>query len=154
MSRKEFTGRHMAILMVSFFGIVIAVNLVMATFAVRTFGGTVVDNSYVASQRFNSWLEVAREQADLQWTVETLRDPTGHLVSRIRAFDGQPLSDAVVEVKASHPLGRAPERLLVLQDQGEGYYRSSEPLADGRWIIRLQVRRGGQEARYLTEVAP
>ncbi|MFP5454579.1 MAG: FixH family protein, partial [Alphaproteobacteria bacterium] len=54
--RRGFTGRHMAASMVGFFTVVIAVNVTMATVASHSFGGTVVDNSYVASQRFNRWL--------------------------------------------------------------------------------------------------
>ena len=152
MMRGEFTGRRMAIVMVSFFGVVIAVNLLMATFATRTFGGTVVDNSYVASQNFNGWLQEAREQAALQWEAETALDPSGHLVTRGTTPAG-PLVGATVEARASHPLGRAPERLLPLTPDQPGLYRSAEPLPSGRWIIRLSVRRDGHEARYLTEVS-
>ena len=59
--------------MVAFFGVVIAVNLLMAHYAVSTFSGTVVDNSYVASQEFNGWLGAARAQRALGWTVEVRR---------------------------------------------------------------------------------
>ena len=54
---RPFTGYHMTAILVAFFGVVIVVNFVMARYAVATFGGTVVDNSYVASQEFNGWLK-------------------------------------------------------------------------------------------------
>ena len=60
--RKAFTGRHAAMILVAFFGTVIGVNMVMASFALSTFGGTVVDNSYVASQHYNEWLARADAQ--------------------------------------------------------------------------------------------
>ncbi|MEH6702567.1 FixH family protein, partial [Parasphingorhabdus sp.] len=50
---KKFTGYHAAAMIVSFFAVVVVVNLVMAQFALSTFSGTVVDNSYVASQKYN-----------------------------------------------------------------------------------------------------
>lgn len=150
--RSEFTGRRMAIVMISFFGVVIAVNLLMATLATRTFGGTVVDNSYVASQRFNSWLREAREQSKLKWETRMGLDPSGHLIAYSRSPAG-PLVGATVEAEASHPVGRAPERRLSLTAVKPGQYRSLEPLATGRWIIRLSVRRDGQEARFRTEVS-
>ena len=56
----HLTGRHVAAIFVAFFAVVIAVNVLMASYAVGGFGGTVVDNSYVASQRFNGWLAQAR----------------------------------------------------------------------------------------------
>ena len=45
---RPFTGRHMAAIMVAFFGVVIAVNVYMARLATSTFTGVVVENSYVA----------------------------------------------------------------------------------------------------------
>lgn len=149
--KREFTGRHMAIVMVSFFGVVIAVNLVMATFATRTFGGTVVDNSYVASQRYNGWLEKARQQAELQWDVRPQIDPEGHLIARASTPAGA-LVGAIFAVKASHPVGRAPDREMILRASAPGMYRSSEPLPEGRWLIQLSVKRDGREARYRSEV--
>ena len=49
----EFTGRHMLAIMLAFFGVIIAVNLVMATLASKSWTGLVVKNTYVASQQFN-----------------------------------------------------------------------------------------------------
>ena len=43
----RFTGWHMAAILLGFFGLVVAVNLYMAHTAISTFGGTVVENSYV-----------------------------------------------------------------------------------------------------------
>ena len=65
--RKVFTGWHMTAILVGFFSTVIAVNVYMAHAAISTFGGTVVDNSYVASQEFNGWLAAAKKQQQLGW---------------------------------------------------------------------------------------
>jgi nitrogen fixation protein FixH len=40
--------------MVAFFGVIITVNMIMARFAVTTWSGLVVPNTYVASQQFNA----------------------------------------------------------------------------------------------------
>ena len=47
-----FTGRHMAILVISFFGVIISVNIGMAVISSVSWTGLVVDNSYIASQEF------------------------------------------------------------------------------------------------------
>ena len=73
--RKEFTGRHMAAILVAGFGVVIAVNLMMARFAVSTFGGVVVENSYVASQEFNTWLERAAQSRAIGWEPHASEGP-------------------------------------------------------------------------------
>ena len=69
MSGRKFTGWHMTGILVAFFGVVVSVNVFMARAAISTFGGTVVDNSYVASQKFNGWLDKAEAQKALGWTV-------------------------------------------------------------------------------------
>ena len=73
-----FTGRHMTAILVAFFAVVIAVNFTMARFAMSTFGGKVVENSYVASQHYNVWL--ARAEANRE-------RKTGHgVTSHIRPW--------------------------------------------------------------------
>ena len=84
--QRAFTGRHMAAIMVAFFGVVIVVNLLNARLASSTFGGEVVENSYVASQDFNRWLVANGKLASnhymdsLQFGTE-LYNPSHHLVS-------------------------------------------------------------------------
>ncbi|TIV43240.1 MAG: cytochrome oxidase, partial [Mesorhizobium sp.] len=65
---REFTGRHMLVIILAFFGVVIAVNLTMATLASTSWTGLVVENTYVASQQFNKKAEEGRAQAALGWT--------------------------------------------------------------------------------------
>jgi nitrogen fixation protein FixH len=59
-------GWHVLSGFVTAFGIIISVNLVMATQAVRTFPGLEVKNSYVASQEFNERLHA---QQALGWNI-------------------------------------------------------------------------------------
>src|SRR5688572_22451430 len=142
---RRFTGWHMTAIMLAFFGVVVTVNMVMATFATRTFGGTVVDNSYVASQRFNRWLGEARAQDRLQWSVRLAPD-TERRLAVAAASASEPLRGASVTARLSHPLGREPDRELAFTSDGQGAYRSDDPVPAGRWIVRLTVRQGGREA--------
>ena len=107
-NQRIFTGWHMATILVAFFGIVIAVNLVNARYAGATFGGVVVENSYVASQQFNDWLDEAKTENALGWDAVTTWRPDGRLVVALR---GVPTGAAVKGV-ARHPLGRMPDRAL------------------------------------------
>ncbi len=65
---RPFTGRRLAAILVSFFAVVIAVNLAMAMVARGSWSGLVVANSYVASQEFNEKVAAAREQRERGWT--------------------------------------------------------------------------------------
>jgi nitrogen fixation protein FixH len=79
MSGRKFTGWHMTGILVAFFGVVVSVNVFMAQAAISTFGGTVVDNSYVASQKFNGWLDKAEAQKALGWTVSARLNGSRHV---------------------------------------------------------------------------
>ena len=78
----RFTGKHMLAIMVVFFGVVIAVNILMARLATQTFSGVVVDNSYVASQHYNSWLDEAAKEKALGWKASVERRADGRLLVR------------------------------------------------------------------------
>ncbi len=143
---RKFTGRHFAIIMVVGFGIVVAVNFFMATLATRGFGGVVVENSYVASQKFNGWLEAAREQEKLGWSIEPSRDGDGRFAVRTASVPEL----ATMRIEIRRPLGEPEQAAINLVREADGTYRSPEPLAEGRWLTRLYVQAG--ENRWAKEV--
>jgi len=141
--RRTFTGRHMTVILVAFFGVVIAVNFTMARYASATFGGIVVENSYVASQEFNRWLDEAADERALGWDAVTTWRPDGRLVVAMR---GAPAAVAVTAM-ARHPLGRLPDRDLTFEPIGGGRFLSREMLPEGRWTLRLTMAAGGRTWR-------
>lgn len=147
MTVRRFTGRHMLITMLAFFGTIVAVNFTMAWLASSTFGGTVVDNSYVASQRFNGWLAAGRAQQALGWSVRIDLDAGRHVRIAARIPDG-----AAVSGIATHPLGRIPEQALAFVAMGNGAWRSAAPLPAGRFHVRIDIRTPGQAAAFGDEV--
>ena len=152
MLRKGFTGRHMLAVMIGFFGVVIAVNVLMAMLAAKTFSGTVVDNSYVASQHFNRWLAEGRAQERLGWRAEPGVDRHRHvriaLSDRIGALEG-----AEVHAIATHPLGRASDVALSFRASGPGVYLSEGALPAGRWHVTFEVRRGADALRLMDSMS-
>lgn len=148
---RPFTGRHMAAIICGFFGVVIAVNLLMATLATRTFGGTVVDNSYVASQKFNGWLAEARAQQALGWQ-ETVRLDAARRVRVGMSVAQRPLTGARLEGYARHPLGRAADVPLAFIPRGPGQFVSAAPLPEGRWILHIAVTRGPDRADLIADL--
>lgn len=145
---RPFTGRHMAAILVAGFGIVIAVNVTMASFAASTFGGTVVENSYVASQQFNRWLEEARVEEALGWKLAASRRPDGRIEAALSAAPADPTVTAV----ARHPLGRNPDTALTFRRDAAGTWVSRETLPEGRWTLRFDVRAQGTTWRSEQEV--
>jgi nitrogen fixation protein FixH len=149
---RRFTGWHMTGLLVAFFLVVIAVNIVMATIAVRSFGGTVVDNSYVESQRFNRYLAQARAQEGLGWRDWVGLDDARHVTLSLTDGAGEVIARARVTAVAQHPLGRAPDLSLAFREIAPGRYASEQALPVGRWQLRLVVRHGGGAQHLLRDV--
>lgn len=137
-THKPFTGYTMAMILVGFFGFVAAVNFTMAKYASATFGGVVVENSYVASQEFNSWLENAKVQDALGWEItSTWRADRRIVVNAVNVPKG-----ATMTANARHPLGRAAVQPLTMIEQPDGRFVSEQRLPDGRWSVELIITAG------------
>lgn len=139
----RFTGWHMAMILVAFFGVVIVVNVYMATLASRSFSGVVVDNSYVASQQYNKWLDEAAREKAVGWQVGAVRQGDGRVVVSLIG-DARP-DHPVLGGEAWHPLGQEADRTVSFRPAGEGRWISIDPLPEGRWRLRLKL--DGDDAR-------
>ena len=138
---STFTGKHMAMVFVGGFGVVIAVNLFMASHAVGSFHGTVVDNSYVASQNYNTWLGKAEASKALGWQAVPQRRDDGRVMLETLGLP----EGAVITAEAERPLGARDTATLTFTPQGDGRWLSDEALAPGRWQLRMAIRAGAQE---------
>ena len=139
--KREFTGRHAAIIFVGAFTVIIGVNIALAVNAVRTFPGLEVKNSYVASQEFND--RKAAQEA-LGWTVAA---DAGDGFVRIRITDDQGLPVHVASLDAT--VGRATQIKDDVHPEfnfdGRAYIASVD-LGPGNWNIRMKaVARNGTE---------
>ncbi|WP_043978511.1 FixH family protein [Novosphingobium sp. P6W] len=148
--RKPFTGRHMTAILVAGFGVVVAVNFTMAGLASLTFGGVVVENSYVASQHFNRWLDEAEKEKALGWRIEARWRSDGRVTARIdgpAAATGTAFAAAKVTATARHPLGRLADVPLTFRRDESGEWVSTGQLPAGRWTLRFDVEGGGRSWR-------
>ena len=132
---REITGRHVAIIFVAAFGVIIAVNIALAVNAVRSFPGLEVRNSYVASQNFDA---DRTAQIALGWTVRAeARD--GMLILSITDRDNR----AVEVADLSATLGRAThvqdDQTLIFDFDGERYSAPAS-IGAGNWNVRMIAR--------------
>ena len=137
---STFTGKHMAAIFVGGFAVVIAVNLFMASQAVGSFHGTVVDNSYVASQNYNGWLRQAAASKALGWQAVPHRRADGRVVVETLAVP----AGARITGTAAHPLGLRADTPLTFAPLGKGSWISNETVGLGRWQVRLAIRAGDE----------
>jgi nitrogen fixation protein FixH len=131
---REITGWHVLAIFVTFFAVIIAVNITLAWRAVSTFPGLEVENSYVASQTFDA---ERTAQLALAWTMTPTYDPE-HGVLRLAFVDA---NDRPVIVKDLDVLvGRTTEASddmvpqFALQD---GIYVAPAVLARGKWMMAV-----------------
>ncbi|WP_101342202.1 FixH family protein [Cereibacter azotoformans] len=132
----EITGRKVLAITVGAFGVIIAVNLLMAFKAVSTFPGLEVQNPYVASQTFDA--ERTAQHA-LGWSLAADYDDTAHEITlRFRDAEGRPAAVHTLDVLIGRSTeardDRRPEFLL-----RDGAFRTAQELAPGKWILRVEA---------------
>lgn len=135
---REFTGRHMLAIMLAFFGTVIAVNLVMATYARTSWTGLVVKNSYVASQQFNERAAEGREQAARNWKPALELQP-GSLSFRLIDRAGSPIRLNAVKTTFRRPAYEAEDFSVELTRRSDGAFAAQTDIRDGIWIIETSA---------------
>lgn len=151
LTNGKFTGWHMTAILVVFFGIVMAVNFYMARMALSTFGGTVVDNSYVASQNYNRWLAASDKQDKLGWTAKATLNADRIVVIDVQQ-NGQPLQGVTAIGDALHPLGRAVDQPLAFDAMPDGTLRSTTALPTGRWNVQISLRQSADIYRFVEQL--
>ncbi len=133
---REFTGKHMLMSILAFFGVIIAVNLTLAYFAVGSWTGLIVKSSYVASQDFNDVLAAAEAQDALGWTSTAFYED-GMLTFELNDAQGKPLYGYQVDAAVERPIHENEDHALVLQRVAGGPYQASVDLMPGAWVAKI-----------------
>ena len=135
--QAAFTGRHMLLTMLAFFGVIIAVNFTMAWFARSSWTGFVVENSYVASQQFNAKMAETRAQQALGWTGHfSLAD--GSVRYGISDAKGAEVALETVTITFRRPVDDREDHTIVLAKDAGGYAVAHD-MADGVWIVEIDA---------------
>lgn len=142
---RELTGKHVLIIFLAFFGVVIAVNGFMLRSAISTFTGLETDSAYRAGLAYNQQLEAARQQAALGWTVNAKVDGER---ARITVLDktGMPIPGLEGDVRLSWPTDRNLDRVGTLQLVNGTSYETllDRPLPPGQWDVIVTLRQKGE----------
>lgn len=138
---REFSGWHMLAIMVTFFSVVIAVNLTMAFFARSSWTGLVAENTHVASRKFNEKAAEGRAQAALGWRSE-LKVADGKVSYRLTDKVGNVVAAKRVLASFRRPAYEAEDQNVVLTPQQDGSLSSPVELRDGIWIVDIHAEVG------------
>lgn len=129
---REITGRHVLLITLTAFGVIIGVNVAMAVLAIGTFPGLEVRNSYVASQTFDQ--DRAAQQA-LHWTVTPEYDGR-EMVLKIVDETGAPAQIRDLQVTIGRPTHVREDQTPDFVYSG-GVFRAPVTLAPGRWNVHV-----------------
>jgi nitrogen fixation protein FixH len=136
-----FTGGKVLLILAAFFGVIFAVNFLLAYDAISTFRGEVVDNPYEVGLHYDSDIAAAAAQAERHWQVEvTLADGVR---ATFHDSEGQPIGGLTVSGLFAAPADMRRDRPFALREAGPGVYLGDAPPA-GVWDLRLKAAREGQ----------
>lgn len=132
--KRELTGRHVLVISVAAFGVIILANLAMLFAATGTFPGLVVRNSYVASQGWNARTDAQRA---LDWTATVDYAESALKVTVLNRY-GQPASASAVAVTVGRRSTDAHDQTFRL-DAGAMDHVLPIDLAPGAWRVTVEA---------------
>ncbi len=142
----ELKGWHVLVMMLAFFGVTIAVNVVFTMYAIGTFSGEDVSKPYLKGLEYNRTLEARAEQAALGWkaTIEAEHQSGGTTIStKIVDRGGEAKSALTVEAVLQRPTDARLDRTIDLSPAGDGNYRAlAADLAPGVWDVIVRTKKG------------
>ncbi|MDF0601064.1 FixH family protein [Psychromarinibacter sp. C21-152] len=134
MSGKPLTGRKVFAIFAAGFGVIIAVNVVLAVQAVGTFPGLEVKNSYVASQTFDD--DRAAQEA-LGWDVSA-EVTGGALRVAITGPDGRPVAPEDLSVRLGRTTMQEHDMTPELIFDGTAHVAPVDA-GPGKWELRVNA---------------
>ncbi|MBI2717559.1 MAG: FixH family protein [Rhizobiales bacterium] len=139
---RPFTGRHMLAILIAFFGVVIAVNVVLAWFANSTWSGLVVSSDNELTQTFNRDNARARALATLGWKIELTHEP-GKLTVTYADKDGRPLAGLTLTGQLRRTTTASQDRPLAFRETTPGTYLADATMAPGLWEVAITANGDG-----------
>ncbi|MBJ3777485.1 FixH family protein [Acuticoccus mangrovi] len=145
---KEFTGRHMLIIMLTGFGIVIAVNFTMAYLASASWTGLVAKNGYVASIDFAREKAAQRQAEALGWDI-AVTEERGRVSFTVES-GGEPVYLSAVDGTVEELITGENKVPLGFTRVAGGRYRADSLIPAGERVVRIHMRKDGDELTWRT----
>ena len=134
----RLTGWHVLAIMISFFAIVLAVNITFTVAALKTFPGEVSVTPYEDGLLYNKKLAQLAAQEQLGWRAGAATAPDRVLLE-MRDGKGAPLSGLALNGKLERPATESGRKLLVFREVRPGLYAASASGLAGSWDLTAQA---------------
>ncbi len=140
-SEVKLTGLKVLLIFVGFFGVIMAVNFVMAYYAIHTFSGMQTEKPYESGLAYNRAIADAKAQVSRGWTVEEhverQADGLVGVSAVIKDASSTPLDDLTVLARLRSPIDSKLDHTLTLIGGLNGQYRGTVDAAAGQWDIEI-----------------
>lgn len=139
-----WTGRHVLLLILGFFGVVLAVNGTLVVFALSSWSGLSTENAYLKGLKYNDTIAAAREQNALGWTSQVLLTSNAEgkatIVLRFADATGRALSGLDVSARMMRPASSRFDQVPVLVPAHDGSYAGEvTPPLTGQWVVEVSA---------------
>ncbi|WP_339631357.1 FixH family protein [uncultured Sneathiella sp.] len=149
---KRLTGRHVAIMLAAFFGLMFAVNGVFVYFALGSFSGVSEKDAYKRGLSYNQEIDHHTRQLARNWHSEINFMQTGAsqgtLTLDIRDKDGKALEDLRIVATIRRPVVDSTDQEASLLYGGEDYIADLTLGGPGQWDVSILAYGGGYEEPY------
>jgi nitrogen fixation protein FixH len=148
MTTTPLTGKHVLLTLIGFFGVIFAINGAFVYYALESWSGLDIDNSFIHGLSFE---EDVREAHD--WRVEIDPEELGgnrvRLNVAIERADGRTISPYAMDAEVRRPAVDVFDQHIELAQQGPHRYVGEVTLAGrGQWQIRVRGRNEQQAVLF------
>jgi len=150
-AEKELTGRHVLMMLLTFFGVMLAVNIYFTFAAVTSFRGEDVPRSYRQGLEYNKTLAARTLQNEMGWTARINKNES-HIILAFQDIEGQPINNLNIEAKLRHPVDTARDIPLVFQQDGKGRYAARATPLQGKWLLSANAYKNEQNFKFEYEL--
>lgn len=130
---KELKGRHVLMIAIGAFAVIITANMTMLFAATGSFPGLVVKNSYVAGV---GWNDRTADQQALGWTPQVSYH-SGNVAIMLTDAQGVAVDAGVLQVTIGRPATDVVDSSHTLS--GATNHHVPMELPPGKWIIRIRA---------------
>lgn len=145
---RPLTGWKILAIAVGCFGVVFAVNGLMAYYAISTFRGEVEASPYEHGLAYEKDILAAQAQGALGWNVSEhlARDSDGEATLEVRVVDrsGTPVTGLGVTTGFDSPADKRFDADLTLNETDPGVYLGRLSANPGQWDVILEAKRDGE----------
>lgn len=142
--QRQLTGRMVLACLVTFFGIIFAMNVVLIRVAVSSFGGVETESSYKAGLNFTSDVTAAHAQDARHWAVDVTlqRNADGtQVIVTAKDAEARPLSGLIPVARFTHPTDRRRDVALELNETEAGRFQGLAAASKGQWDLVIELMR-------------